>query len=140
MYQLLSSLAPTNDEDNKQEESQSEDEDADRLVERRTSINIDNVIGLDFEHYNKIKPSQQIRLKIVNCVQEYLQAGDLDVASEDFADICQRTETKPFIAAGYMLIFGFSQDLNNWNRISKLVVDQLHLKDTRISAQDLVER
>ena len=58
MYQLLSSLAPEEgDEGNKQEESLSEDEDAIKMVERRTSLNIDNVIGLDFEHYNKMKPT-----------------------------------------------------------------------------------
>lgn len=52
MYQLLSSLAP-DATDNNREESLSEDEDAAKLVDRRTSINIDNVIGFDFEHYNK---------------------------------------------------------------------------------------
>jgi len=57
MYQLLQSLAADDNIDGRQEESLSEDEDASKLVDRRTSINIDNVIGLDFEHYNKMKPS-----------------------------------------------------------------------------------
>lgn len=51
----------------------SEDEDAAKLVDRRASINIDNVIGFDFEHYTKMKPSQQIKLKIKNLVMEYVQ-------------------------------------------------------------------
>ena len=58
MYHLLKSLAPDASEEGKQEESLSEDEDVIKLVDRRTSLNIDNVMGLDFEHYNKIKPSQ----------------------------------------------------------------------------------
>ena len=58
MYHLLSSLAPDQNDENNKEESLSEDEDAAKLVDRRASINIDNVIGFDFEHYNKMKPSQ----------------------------------------------------------------------------------
>ena len=57
MYQMLQSLAPDDNEESKQEESLSEDEDAIKLVERRTSMNIDNVIGLDLERYN-IKATQ----------------------------------------------------------------------------------
>lgn len=88
MYQLLSSLAPDADEEGKQEESQSEDEEAIRLVDRRQSINIDNVVGLDFEHYNKMKPSQQIKLKIKNLVMEFISVGDSEAASVDFKEIC----------------------------------------------------
>ena len=65
----------------------SEDEDAIKLVERRASINIDNVMGLDLERYN-IKAPQQLKLKIKNLVEEYVQVGDIEVASLDFADIC----------------------------------------------------
>ena len=50
----------------------SEDEDASKLVDRRTSINIENVLNVDFEHYNKIKPPQPIKLKIKNLVMEFL--------------------------------------------------------------------
>ena len=52
MYHLLSSLAPDQNDENNKEESLSEDEDAAKLVDRRASINIDNVIGFDIEHYN----------------------------------------------------------------------------------------
>jgi len=81
-------LAPDDNVGARQEESLSEDEDAIKLVERRASVNIDNVIGLDFEKYNKMKPSQQIKLKIKNLVEEYVSVGDTEVASLDFADIC----------------------------------------------------
>lgn len=68
-------MAPDDNEDNKQEESLSEDEEANRLVERRASVNIDNVIGLDFERYN-VKASQTMKLKIKNLVEEYVMVGD----------------------------------------------------------------
>ena len=87
MYQLFQSLAPDDNEEAKQEESLSEDEDAIKLVERRASINIDNVIGLDLERYN-VKASQQLKLKIKNLVEEYVRVGDTEVATLDFADIC----------------------------------------------------
>ncbi len=58
------------------------------MVERRTSLNIDNVIGLDFENYNKMKPTQQIKLKIKNLVNEFVHVDDKEVASADFEDIC----------------------------------------------------
>jgi len=56
MYHLFKGLAADTNEETKQD-SHSEDEDASRLVDRRTSINIDNVMGIDFEHYNKMKPT-----------------------------------------------------------------------------------
>lgn len=51
MYHLFQSLAPDASEEGKAEESQSEDEDVNKLVDRRQSMNIDNVMGLDFERY-----------------------------------------------------------------------------------------
>jgi|FrelakmetLWP11LW_1041352.scaffolds.fasta_scaffold30585_1 hypothetical protein len=72
MYALFQSLAPDAAEEGKAEESLSEDEEINKLVDRRQSINIDNVIGFDFEHYNKMKPTQQIKLKIKNLVMEFV--------------------------------------------------------------------
>ena len=88
MYALLQSLAPDGNEEIKQEESLSEDEDAAKLVDRRTSLNIDNVMNVDFERYNKMKPSQQIKLKIKNLVMEFLAGDDKEHAYESFTDIC----------------------------------------------------
>lgn len=98
------------------------------------------MIGLDFEKYNKMKLSQQIKLKIKNLVEEYVQVGDTEVATLDFADICQQTETKPFIAAGYVFNQAFSLDHANWGRISAFIVDHLFQQEGRISNEDLVER
>ena len=103
MYALFQSLAPDASEDGKAEESLSEDDEVNKLVDRRQSINIDNVIGLDFEHYNKIKPAQHIKLKIKNLVLEFMQSLDKEHASEEFTHICSQTNTKPFMVAGYIL-------------------------------------
>ena len=140
MYHLFQSLAPDDKEENRQEESLSEDEDAIKLVERRASINIDNVIGRDFESYNKMKPTQQIKLKIKNLVEEFVQVGDAEVASLDFVDICAQTDTKPYMVAGYILNNAFGMDHSNWSRICSLILDKLFLQEQRISGHDLVER
>ena len=57
MYNLLKNLAPDASEEGKAEESLSEDEDVTKLVDRRMSLNKDNVVGLDFGKYEQIKPS-----------------------------------------------------------------------------------
>lgn len=76
LYMLMQSLAPPEDENKKAEESQSDDEDAMALVGRRISMNVDNVVGLDFERYKKMSQSPQVRLKIENLFLEYKEGGD----------------------------------------------------------------
>lgn len=88
MYHLLQKLAPSNEENKNAEESHSDDEEADRLVGRKVSMNTDNVVGLNFEKYNKIKPSQHIKLKIANLFMEFKQSLDKQHASEEFLSIC----------------------------------------------------
>ena len=51
--------------------SDDEDEDVRRMVERKVSMNEQNVIGTNFEKYNDCKPSQEIRRKIANYFIEY---------------------------------------------------------------------
>lgn len=55
IFTLLSGLKP---EENKEE---SEDEDAIKIVDRKISLNKSNVIGLDFEKYNALKPSPEVK-------------------------------------------------------------------------------
>lgn len=140
MYHLLQSLAPDASEEGKAEESHSEDEDFNKLVDRRQSMNIDNVIGLDFERYNKMKPSQQVKMKIKNLAMEFLHSLDKEHASEEFTAICAETDTKTFTVAGYILNSAFSQDRNKWNEINSLVVDHLYVQEKKLSSGDLVER
>lgn len=48
-----------------------DDEDVRKIVERKVSMNEQNVIGKNFEKYNDCKPSQEIRRKIANYFIEY---------------------------------------------------------------------
>ena len=140
MYHLFQSLAPEQTNPNQQtEESLSEDEDAIKLIDRRASINIENVLNVDFEHYNKIKPPQPIKLKIKNLVMEFIQGADQEHASVEFTEICQQEQIEPFMVAGYILNNGFSHDQNNWNRIVSLVVDTLFQRDRSLTGPHLVE-
>ena len=84
MQKLLQSLKPSEIMDDEGYESNSEDEDVRRIVERKVSMNEQNVIGTNFEKYNDCKPSQEIRRKIANYFLEYRE-GVLNqlVAVED---------------------------------------------------------
>jgi hypothetical protein len=53
---MLKGLKP--DEEFRAPESLSDDEDAIKLVDRKISLNQNNVVGLDFEKYNDLKPTQ----------------------------------------------------------------------------------
>ena len=70
MYTLmLNGLKP--DEEVKAPESHSDDEDAIKLVDRKISLNQTNIVGLDFEKYNDLKPTPEIKRKITNLCMEY---------------------------------------------------------------------
>jgi hypothetical protein len=71
-------------------------------------MNVTNVVGLNFEKYNDIKPSKHIKLKIANLFMEFKESQDKQHASEEFLAICQETETKEFMVAGHILNNGFS--------------------------------
>lgn len=89
MYHLLQSLAPSNEEKKDAEDSHSDDEDAIKLVGRKVSMNVDNVVGLNFEKYNDIKPNRNIKLKISNLFMEFKESLDKQHATEEFLRICQ---------------------------------------------------
>ena len=71
MYKLLSGLSGQNQGDDAKEESQSEDEDVVKLVDRKISMNRKNVIGLNLESYNAFKPSKEVSRMISNLLVEY---------------------------------------------------------------------
>lgn len=67
---LLGGLMPEN-KAGEDEESHSEDEKADEYIGRKISIHQVNVVGTNFEKYNDLKPSHEIKLKILNLFMEY---------------------------------------------------------------------
>ena len=91
MYQLLQSLAPNNEESREEESSQSDDEDVEKFVIRKQSMNQDNVIGIDFEKYNQMKPSPEIKRKIANLFMEFIESKDSEHAQGEFLTICADT-------------------------------------------------
>lgn len=91
MYSLLSGLSGAGTENKPQEESQSEDEDAVKLVERKVSLNRTNVIGLNLERYNALKPSKEITRMISNLFIEYNSLQDVEHCANEFKDIQTKT-------------------------------------------------
>lgn len=47
-----------------------------------------NVVGLDFEKYNGLKPIPAIKLRIHNLFMEYENSQDIDHAAAEFFEIC----------------------------------------------------
>lgn len=123
---LSSSLKPSNEEQVSEEESQSDDEQTAKLMGRKISMNKNNVVGLNFEQYNDLKPTNAIKLRIHNLFMEYENSSDIDHAAAEFLEICQSTGTEKFMAIGYILNNAFSQKLMGWQRISSLVVDHFY--------------
>lgn len=82
MYSLmLNGLKP---DEEVRAESHSDDEDAIKLVDRKISLNQTNVVGLDFEKYNDLKPTPEIKRKITNLCLEYHELKDRQHAAEEF--------------------------------------------------------
>lgn len=66
---MLQNLKP---QDSSDTNNVSEDDEAVRkIMDRKVSMNEQNVIGTNFEKYNDCKPSQEIRRKINNYFLEY---------------------------------------------------------------------
>jgi hypothetical protein len=63
MQSLLSNLKP---HDNGDENGATDDEEVQKIIDRKVSMNESNVIGTNFEKYNNFKPSQLVRRKIAN--------------------------------------------------------------------------
>ena len=95
-------------EDNKAEESLSDDEDANRIVDRKIEMNQKNVLNKDFEKYNDLKPTPEIKRKIANLFMEYNESLDREHATDEFKDICEKTKTKDYIVVGYILNNAYS--------------------------------
>lgn len=135
IYSLLSNLKP----DDAKPESHSEDEDANKIVDRKISINQSNVTGLDFEKYNDLKPTPEIKRKITNLCLEFHELGDKKHASAEFIDICEQTGMERFVFLGYLLNNALSMDQKGWEETSSLVIDTFYKEESLFAGKDLVE-
>jgi hypothetical protein len=136
IYNLLSGLKPG---DNERADSHSEDEDAMKLVDRKISMNQVNVIGLDLEKYNDLKPSKEVKRMITNLFMEYNECGDVEHSVSEFQDIKQRTGLQTFVFLGYLMNNAFAMDPQAWQSISTLVLDFFYKDSQLFESKDLIE-
>jgi hypothetical protein len=85
---LLGGLRPPQ---NNGDDSSSEDEQVTRYEGRKASMHQVNVVGMNFEKYNDLKPNNDLKLKIQNFFMEYHEAQDKEHAIEEFKDIVELT-------------------------------------------------
>lgn len=110
-----------------------------KIVDRKISLNQINVTGLNFEKYQELKPSNEIKRKITNLCQEFMNLHDEKHAAEEFQDIIKETGLKPFMFVGYLLNNALSMDPIGWNEISNLVVDHFMKVEKLFAGEDLLE-
>lgn len=140
IYSLLSNLKPDQEARNPSDElSHSDDEDAMKLVDRKISINKMNVTGLDFEKYNDLKPTPEIKRKITNLCFEYLELGDNAHATGEFEAIITETGLQRFVFVGYILNNALSMNSEGWDAISSLVIDHFWKERKLFEGTDLIE-
>jgi len=73
-----------------------EDEDASKIVDRRISMNKFNEVGMNFQKYHDIKPSQGVRREILNMFNEYKELEQKEHSKEELISICKQYELKRF--------------------------------------------
>lgn len=138
IYNLLSNLKPA-DSEKADADSHSEDEDAVKLVDRRISMNQANVIGLDLEKYNDLKPSKEVKRMITNLFMEYNESGDVEHCVDEFKDIQKRTDLQTFVFLGYLMNNAYAMDQSGWNSISTLILDYFYKDRHLFEPKDLIE-
>jgi hypothetical protein len=140
MFTLLANLKPDEEVRNPDDEqSHSEDEDATKLVDRKISLNKSNVTGLDFDKYNEMKPTNEIRRKITNLFHEYQELRDDAHAAQEFESIIKETGLQRFMFVGYLLNNALSMDPQGWLAISTLVIDHFWKSEKLFDGRDLME-
>lgn len=98
-----------------------------KLVERKESLNRQNVIGHNFMKYNEFKPSKDVSRMIQNIFIEYNSLQDADHCANELLDIQNKTGVKLFVIVGYLLNNAFSMDPTVWTSISTLVIENFYL-------------
>ena len=110
------------------------------MVDRKISMNRQNVVGLDFEKYNELKPSPEVKRQIQNLIAEYSQSSDATHATEEFCLIAEKNATPRFILAGHIINIAFSQDPSGWQIVCELVLEIFYKQNKLLEVKDLMER
>lgn len=162
MQKLLQNLKPSEidgGESRNSDDEEDDDEDVRKIVERKVSMNEQNVIGMNFEKYNNNKPSTEIRRKIMNYLQEYreglLSSKETDqnsmetstavitksksLAHEHFVEICKETGIQKFVFVGYIINNAYSFDQKGWQDMFELVFDELYSQLKLLQLDELLE-
>ena len=146
MQQLLGGLKAVDDDhafddgDRRSDEDDSEDEDFRRIMSRKVSMNEQNVIGMNFEKYNREgKPSGDIRRKIGNFVIEYQETQDKEHAKNSLLEMCQESDVPRFTFVGYILNNTFSLDQSGWDNFMNLIIDDFYSTEKVLTSEDLLE-
>jgi len=130
LSQLLGNLKATREADENSaggSDDEESNEEYRKILSRRVSMNEENVTGTNFEKYNgEAKPSQEIRRKIANYLNEYREHSDEKFAKEIFLEICAETSIARFTFVGYILSNGFSLDSAGWTTTLDLIVNILY--------------
>lgn len=85
-----------------------------KLVDRKISLNRTNVIGLNLERYNDLKPSKEVKRMITNLFLEYNESGDVEHCANEYKDIQQKTGLQTFVFLGYLMNNAFAMDPAGW--------------------------
>lgn len=116
------------------------DENVRKIMSRRVSMNEQNVVGMNFEKYNReAKPSAEIVRKITNFAMEFQETKDKAHAKASFLELCQETQTPRFTFVGYILNNAFSLDTAGWREFLELIVGHLFTVEKLLSEKDLLE-
>lgn len=110
-----------------------------KLVDRKISMNQVNVIGLDLEKYNDMKPSKEVKRMITNLFTEYNESGDVEHACNEFQEICEKTGTQNFVFLGHLMNNAYAMNPQGWQSILTLIVDYFFKDRKLFQSADLIE-
>ena len=112
-----------------------------KILSRKVSMNEQNVVGMDFEKYNRdAKPTDDIRRKIANFAIEFQELKDRTHAKQAFLEICkEESDTPRHYFVGYILNNAFSLDHAGWQEFQNLILEHLFEQEKLLSAKDLLE-
>jgi len=113
------------------------DEDVIKEVKWKESVNENNVLGLNLQLYESMKPNNSIRLKIKNFIDEYYLEWSIDSALKEAKECCEKNKIDGFVFVGYVLIKAFSNDEAGFKEILNILIH--FFKEGFMTKKDMLE-